>query len=377
MSLRPTATACILAALTIVAYSIHSPTQLTVDEKVFADQSRAIASTPSLFIHVGDEHWLQPAAVYSAAIIRAAGGGDRSGRIASTIVGAINVALVFIAVRTFAAEWIAVLAALLLMGTPAHWWYARLGTDAIFPVPFVLLWLIAMLRFIQFDSPRTLALATLALGVGLYTHPTAPMLMSWLWIATVSGLIVWRRLTVRNAIAITIGFGVCLIPAATWFALHPATYNDTFGRWAIFAAHLRFPMDGLRAQMNWNTVGNRTSVFWGLLDPSFLFFASETRVIAPFLLCVPVLVGLGVARLLTSAQPDRRLVLFAAVLVPPIVASTFGQEHDLGMMTAMTGPLAVIAGQGLESLKSRPRYWTAIVVLLFAVSVYQLAAYHL
>lgn len=372
---RPILTACVLAALTVLAYSLNlRATALSAEERIFAEQARAPRTSLDVFVHVADENWLQPAAVYAPVIVRRLGGGDYSGRMASIAIGALNVALVYGAVRLLAPEWVAIASALLLLATPAHAWFARLGTDAIYPVPFVLVWMIAMLRFVQFDNPRALMAAAAALGVGIYTHPAAPLTMGWLWIATLIGLVAWRRVAIRNLAALVIGLLVPLIPAAYWFARHPATYNDTFGRWAVFAAHMRFPLDGLRAQMNWNTVGNRASIFWGLIDPSFLLFAPEGRTIAPFLLCSAVLGGLGLARLLTTAQSPHRMLLLSALFIPLLIASTFGQPHALAMAATLSAAAALIAGVGVDSLKTRPGYWTWLTVAAVAASIYEIVA---
>jgi hypothetical protein len=61
-------------------------------------------------------------------------------------------------------------------------------------------------------------------------------------------------------------------------------------------------------------------------------------------------------------------------LVPPLIASTFGQAHDLSMATPMAAAAALISGVGIESLHSRSRYWAAIAAIVTAVSAYQLLA---
>lgn len=346
---------------------------LTADERVFASHAATALTSRPLFFHVEGESWLQPVAVYAAALFRQAGAGDASGRVAATIVGALNVALVFIVARMlFVRMSLALCAALLAMLTPAHWWHAQLGTDAIFPVPFILLWMIAMLRFFRLDSPAMLALAGLSLGAGVYTHPVAPLTMTGLWIATVGALAASRRLSVRGTSMLAAGFAIMLVPAALWFASHPDTYPDTFGRWAVLKAHARFPLEGLRAQINWNTLSNRASLFWGLLDPSFLFFASAGRITAPFLLCSLVLVPLGLIRALALTQPGHRAVLLSAAIVPPLVAATFGRPQDLSMVVMMPAAAALLAATGVDSLAGRHRAVAWIAAVFAAISAYQL-----
>ena len=370
MRQRAIATACVLAALALSLYINHSGSPLNDDERTLVGEARTIGTSTPLFFQVADDRWLPAAPVYATALVHALGGGDRSGRIASAFVGAADVVLVYVAVGLLAPEWIAVASAVLLLVTPVHAWFAQLGTGTLFPAPFVLLWLIAMLRFIRHDAAPALAGAALALGVGVYTHPAAPLTMAWLWMISLIAVIVWR-LTTRNLIVLCGVSAIVLAPLTIWFLLHPSTYPDTFGRWALFPAHARFPLDGLRAQVNWNTVGNRSSIVWGLFDPSFLFFAGDGQRVAPFLACSSALVLLGVARVLTDLQPMQRLLVLAAVVVPPVIASTFSQSHDLSMTSPLVAMASVTAGAGLASLSSRSRAWIVVVALTLAISALQ------
>jgi hypothetical protein len=371
--LRPVVTACLLAGVTLLLYGFDLDlAPLGPDEPVFADAARSAARSPQLFFHIDGDRWLQPAAVYAGAAAHVVVDEQWAGRLASLLVGALNVGLLFAAAyMLFARQWIAVAVAALLMATPAHVAFARTGTDAIFPVPFVLLWLIAMARFLRTDSPMAIGAAGLALGAGVYTHPTAPLTMAWLLAATGLALLLARRTPIRNFAALFGAFGIALVPAAIWFALYPETYPDTFGRWAVLKAHLRFPLDGLRAQVNWNTLSNRTTLFWGLLDPSFLFFAATDAPLAPFLVGATLLTPLGALRLMQSEDVARRILLLSALLIPLVIASTFGVAQDLSAVVIMTAAMALLAGAGLESLATRHRAWTWVAALLAFASVYQ------
>jgi len=374
MPLRPFITACVLAGVALASYTFHlTSTPLSASEAVFTQQAQHAFPPHSLMFHVADDRWLQPVAVYAASVVRAAGGGDYSGRIASAIAGALDVALLFGAIQLVASYRVAVAGALVLLATPAHFWFARLGTDAIFPVPFVLGWLIAALRFVHFDSRKALVVGGLVLGAGVYTHPTSPLVMGWLLAALVLAAMVGRRSIASTTVFAVGAFVLMLAPLAAWFWLHPANYADTFGRWAVFAAHARFPLDGLRAQVNWNTLSNRTSIFWGLLDPSFLLFPASAASIAPFLLVSAIAVPLGIGRALSAPLAAERVVVIAAAIVPPLIACTFGQPQDLGLVVAMSAAAAVLTGYGLSSLPQRRRWWTWLAGAAALASLYQLA----
>lgn len=375
MPRRPLITACVLAAVAFALYSHQlTSSSLTADERVFAGQAHDALSSHPLLFHVADDRWLQSVAVYAAAIGRALGGGDYSGRFASALVGAFDVALLFGAVQIVTPYRTALAAAVILMATPAHFWFARLGTDAIFPVPFILAWLMAALRFVHFDSRRALLVCGLALGAGVYTHPTAPLVMGALAGATILAAIVGRRSIVAAVVNVAGAFALMLAPLGAWFWMHPVTYADTYGRWAIFAAHIRFPLDGLRAQLNWNTLSNRTTIFWGLLDPSFLFFPLTAKTIAPLLLLTAVLAPLGIARVAGTVVPAERAIALAVAIIPPLVACTFGQPQDLSLLVAMSASAALLSAYGLSALAHVRAWWTWIAVVAILASAYQLIA---
>jgi hypothetical protein len=171
-------------------------------------------------------------------------------------------------------------------------------------------------------------------------------------------------------------FVLPLAPLALWFAAHPQTYPDTFGRWAIHAAHIRFPLDGLQAFVNWTTLGTRVSLYWGFFDPSWLFFdaapssGSPLRGASPFLFATSILLVTGVSRGLRLALPAWTQTLLAGLAVAPLAASTFGQRHAIGDALAIVPFAVVIATGGLahffqrKGATARTLAWVVVVALL-------------
>ena len=349
MRLRPIATACVLAGFTLLLYAFRlSAPPLTLEESVINSQAESIrvGNTP-LFFHIGDEHWLQPVAVYANAAMRAIGGDDVSGRIASAVAGALGVALVFLIAQAINGRaWVSVVAALMLMLTPAYWSFAQRGTDAIVPVPLILLWLLNLLWFFRADSLRTLAAAAALLGLSAYSQPAAPLTAAFLWMLTVA--VARRRDRIRMFVATSV-FGAAWLPAAVWFFRHPETYPDTFGRWFIFAAHLRTPLDGLRAFINPNTLGNRASLYWGFWDPSWLFFNTRDST-APLLMIAAPFIGIGAFHCMRHISRAPAALLIGVALITPLAGATFGVPHYLAAAATVMPILALLSACGLEQL---------------------------
>ena len=349
MRLQPIVTACLLAGLTLLLYGFRlTASPVTPEESAFNTQAQTLrAGATPLFFHLRDEHWLQPLAVYANAAMRAVGGDDMAGRIASAAIGAANVGLVFLIAHLVTGRaWIGIVSALLLIATPAHWSLAQRGTDAIFPVLFILLWLWNVILFLKRDSMRSLAMAAAALGACVYSHPGAPLTAAFLWTLT---LVVARRRNRVRLFTATLVFGAAWLPAAWWFFRHPDTYADTFGRWFIFAAHARDPLAGWQAQINSNTLGVRASLYWGFWDPSWLFFAAKDTA-APMLMITLPLIVLGIVSCLRQADRSVGAIVLGGALIVPVAGATLGLPHYMPEAAAVLPILALVSGLGVDYL---------------------------
>ena len=347
MRLHPMLTACVLAGITLLLYAFHlSAAPLTTEESIFNDRGQSLrAGPPPLFFHVRNEHWRQPIGVYTNAAVHAIGGDDMSSRIVSVVVGAINVALVFLIAHAMTGRaLVGIFAAVILMFTPAHWSIAQLGTDAILPVPLVLLWLWGSLRFFRFD--RGLPVAAAALGLSVYSHAAGPLTAVFLWLLT---LIVARRRNPQLLLISTLVFGLAWMPAAAWFYRHPADYADTFGRWFVFAAHLRNPIDGLLAFFNLNTLGTRAALYWDFWDPSWLFFR-DGNTPAPLLMIAAPVIVIGLYRCVKLVSRESAAIVIGALAIVPLAGATFLILHYMTDAAAVLPVLALLAGLGLDQL---------------------------
>jgi len=223
---------------------------------------------------------------------------------------------------------------------------AQRGTDAIFPAPFILLWLWNALLFLKRDAMQSLVIAAAALGVCVYSHPAAPLTAAFLWMLT---LVVARRRNRVRLFVSTLVFGAGWLPAAWWFVRHPDTYGDTFGRWFLFAAHARDPIAGLQAQINSNTLGVRASHYWGFWDPSWLFFAAKDMA-APLLLVSLPLVVLGIVCCVRQADRDTATIVLGSALIVPVTGATLGLPHYLSDAAGVLPILALVASLGIDYL---------------------------
>ena len=347
MRLRPVVTACLFAGISLLLYAFHlSAAPLTAQEAAFNTHAQSIrAGWTPLFFRAGDGEWLQPIGVYTNAAVHAIGGDEVSGRIVSVVAAAVNVCLIFLIAHLVSGRvLVAAFAAVILILTPAHWAIAQLGTDAMLAVPLVLLWLWSSMRFLKWD--HGLPIAAGVLGLSVYSHPAGPLTAVFLWALT---LVVARRRNRARLLTSTAIFVAAWLPAAAWFYRHPDAYAETFGRWFVFAAHLRSPLDGLSAFMNLNTLGTRASRYWGFWDPSWLFFNGPDAP-APLLAAAAPLVAIGLYRCVRAVPREWAQLVIGAAVIVPLAGATFSTPRYMMAAASVLPLLALLAALGVDQL---------------------------
>ena len=119
-------------------------------------------------------------------------------------------------------------------------------------------------------------------------------------------------------------------PLLLWYARHPGTYPDTWGRWVLHAAHLRNPVVWLQS-LHWDRLGNVAKLFSDFFAPSHLFLTPGAPGLCGMFLtpaAIPISVGVYAAIRRTDRHDAPRAipaVLVAGCLIGPLAAAMF--EH--------------------------------------------------
>ncbi|HJZ71761.1 MAG TPA: glycosyltransferase family 39 protein, partial [Vicinamibacterales bacterium] len=355
----------------------HTPPHMHRDEAVFALQAMSIAATgrdvdghrlPLYFeMRLLQEHvWFQPLLVYAtAAVLKVLAPSQPAFRAPAVAVGTIDVLLMyFVAGRLFRRRRWQFGAAILLASTPAHMLHSRLTMDFIYPLPFVLGWLLCLLVYLEDRRPWILFAGTSLLGLGVYSYIASVMMMpiclalTWLALFT-SGVRAPRPYAVAAG-----GFAWPLVAIAAWLPSHTAMVWDTLARYHIGAG-------GFAP----TAVTDRISTYWRFFDPAFLFviggytrMTNSTRLVGVFLLPLLVLIPLGIVQVFTARRTPIGLVILLGFLLAPIAgaiavpAEPYASDRALPVLV-FGALLAMFGLERLLTMPSRLAHATAGVLL--------------
>jgi 4-amino-4-deoxy-L-arabinose transferase-like glycosyltransferase len=376
----------IVAVAILYAFRLdHTPPYLHRDEAVFALQSASVAATgrdmsgrllplyfemPLLREHV----WFQPMLVYvTAALLQVLPLSQSAVRLPSAAIGTLDVLLLyFLASRLFCSRWYGLAAAILLALTPAHVIHSRLAMDFIYPLPFVLGWLLCLVIYVE--RPRLLVLfaGTSLLGIGFYSYIASVMMMPIYLLLTWYTLFATSTRSARPYVAAAAGFAWPLIWLAVWLPAHASLVADTLARYHISSGILR-P----------TALTDRISVYWRFFDPAFLFLVggytrmtNSTRLVGVFLLPLMVFIPLGVMHIANRRRMPIAVVILLGFFLAPIAAvlaapeEPYASDRELALL-----PFGVlIATFGIQRLLSQSdRRRTAALGLLVMVPLHFLA----
>ena len=358
----------------------RAPVYLGWDEARTAMQGYSLATTgrdmtghpAPLFFHITDpllpNHesvtWWQPLLFYlTAAVLRVAPLAMWSVRLPNVALAVLNVWLAYaVARRLFANSWYAVLAALMLALTPAHFFFARLAQDYFLPQTFALLWLWCLLRYLQSDNAWLAAAAGFILGAGLYTHISSWIVMPFY--LAVTNVVFWFSGKPRRAnVALCLGFGAALLPMAAWLPYHPSLLQDMFTNYNV-ATTLK--------------LSERLNLYWEYFNPSYLFFSGgadlmwATRFAGVFLLAIAVLLPCGIWAIRQRQFSIPHALLFVGFFFAPvpIVATLPDAPEYATARDLLVIPFGVlISVAGVQFLLSNRRPLGRVVVALLLVSI--------
>ena len=364
-------TAAIVAAVLLAAAILYTaqldrvPPFLSADETAFALQAHAIATTAHdshgrllpLYFQVFDNVWFHPALVYSMApVLTIVPPVAWAVRLPTVIVALISMALVAVLARRLGTSRAAAIGgSILLMLTPAHFMHGRLACDYLFPLPFVLTWLILLVDAHRTRSSWRYFATGCVLGLGLYTYIPSVMMMPLYLALTYVALFAGGTRQLRPYALVTAGFVAFVLPLALYLLANPQVYAGFVGRYGGGTVDLdvvRNPAGVFNAKV----ISDRWPIYRSFFEWRFLFDHAETNVLSStyltgvFLKAMQILMPLGVYHILRNRRTPFTLLLLVVFFSAPLAASLIPEKYAIDRALVLIAAGAVIGTFGIDWL---------------------------
>ena len=397
--------ALLLTTIALYATRLNvAPIYLMHDEVNFALQAQSVAATgrdtngrllPLYFSETGFEAGRDPIVIYATAAMLAMRPLSESAvRMPTALVGVLSVLLMFLlARRLFGSDAIGLAAAVTLALTPAHFINSRLVLSIVYPVPFILGWLLCLSSFAEREDRRQLQVAAFVLGVGVYSYLASALMMPLyllltLWFIRERALRLerprLRRTLPRSGQAggrwmwhAVAAFALALLPLVLWQIAHPNRYADLVSAYRLYDAP-----DGSASLFSASGLSQRISVLWRSFSPDYLFISGDsrmtnsTRQAGLFPIAFAVLVPLGIWEIARGRGGPLGKVILAGFITAPLASVVSGRLEINRVLFII--PFGVLtAGYGLQCLfrgSSARTRWLA-TALIAAVPL-QFAFFH-
>ena len=355
-----------------------APPHLEIDEILIALDGHATASTGRdirgellpLYFQTADHSWYQPAVIYlTALVLRVAPLTEWSIRLPTVGIAIASILLMyFVARRLFGGALFGLVASGMLALTPAHFIHSRYAMDYVYPVPFILAWLLCMVAWTEgIDAPPDGARAArrpdallvaggVCLGVGFYSY-IASIVMMPVYFGLTCMLLALHKSPRRAYGLAAVGFVPFLLPFLVWLARHPAAYGATVAKYGLYDANTLDAVQGLRSIAGYMSVSQRLSQYWSFFNPSFLFFGSGTKLmfstnqVGVFLFAEGILLIIGLYYAVSRRRPIMLAIVLGLVTAP--LASLIVTEENAIFRALGIVPFGVLlATAGVHDLWS-------------------------
>jgi 4-amino-4-deoxy-L-arabinose transferase-like glycosyltransferase len=365
----------ILAVLLIAAALMYghrlafAPPYVEIDEVLIGLDAHQVATTGRdlrgeflpLYSQTAEHSWYQPAVIYLTALaLKVLPFSEWSVRVPTVCVGVLDVVLIYlVATHLFGGALFGAIAAGLLALSPAHFIHSRYGMDYLYPVPFVLAWLLCLVLYNTRGRTWLLIAGASVLGAGFYSYIASIVLMP-VYVALTCVMLA-RQNAPRRSFALTLGaFAPWLIPFLVWIVRHPNAYRATVEKYGLYDPNSMDAVQGFRSFISYESVSARLSDFWNFYNPSFLFFGSGTKLMfstnraGVFLLPVAIFLLVGIAEAWKHRRSSINIVLLIGFVTAPLAALIVAEEHAIFRALVVLPFGILLATMGVQ------RVWTAL-----------------
>jgi 4-amino-4-deoxy-L-arabinose transferase-like glycosyltransferase len=243
-------------------------------------------------------------------------------RVPTALVGVTSSVLMFLlARRLFASDAMGLVAAGLLALTPAHFMHSRLALSIVYPLPFIIGWLMCLRHFDERGTRRALVAGCAVLALGVYSYLACVVMMPIYLL--LSALPAARRGAVRQmAGPALLGFAWPLIPILLWQVAHPERYADLITAYRLHSGEAQTGASMGLGLLSYEAIRLRASLYWAFFSPDFLFvqgdssFINSTRQIGFLPMACAVFIPAGIYQIVRHRSAMGLVVLLGLATAP-------------------------------------------------------------
>lgn len=180
---------------------------------------------PWYFQHL-NSFWLPPLVVYPASLfLKFLPVSEFSFRISTAVIGLANVFLLgYLVFLLTKSKKLAIIGSLILALTPAHFIQSRLLLGNIYPISYVLLWLIFIKKYFDKGKMKHLFLSSLFLGIGIHSYHASKIYMPLYFGITIVLGLVKKKINEKQILVALFGFLIPIILFLPWFRNYPEAF---------------------------------------------------------------------------------------------------------------------------------------------------------
>lgn len=362
--------ALIIGSLFFFSFKILDvPPTLTSDEAAFGLNAVLLSETlrdengrflPVFVLSLDGLDWRQPITqYYLTGLFKLFGPSVFLLRFSSVIVLAFSTILIYLLANLLFDKKGAILSTVLFLTTPILMIHSHLGLDNIMPIPFALLWLLAVFKFTKTNNRKYLILAGISLGTAFYSYK-GMRLVSFTWyLLTLSYLFILHGQNFKRSFKPILIFSTAIFP---FFAAAPFLEIRYPG--AVFS----------RVKPSFDSIYDFLYPYFSAFDLTFLYIKGDALLTHStgkhgfFLLAtLPLfLIGIYTAVRLRGFYLFLLLTFFTA----PLFYGLVGSVHRASRLMVLIPPYILLSTLGLFGiLKIRSKKIKGILIGTFAVLI--------
>lgn len=299
-------------------------------------------------------------------------------RLSSVAVGLANLVLIyFLAKEIFKQKKYAFLAVFLLAFTPVHFMQSRILLDNLYPLPFILGWLLSIFLYLRKRRIRWLFLSTFLLGIGIHSYHSAKIMMALYVFFTFILLVTETRKKAEALIVSFLGLSVSLLPFVFWLSKYPDTLSDQIKYTRLYDPSLS-PLEGIFSLLKMEVIMEKLKVFIAYFNPYFLFIDGDislthtTHKAGVFVYVLVVLIPLGIYQILNARRNVINIIILLGFFSSPFAASLVGEYYMSSRMLVILPFAVIISVFGLDFLINKfPKHSKKIISFTVALVLLQ------